>query len=235
MALESTPSNAALAPRWVRGLVIYSGVALVITALHRYVSGLDAHVALLAPLAAEFATEQFAIIASHSVSEFIHRIGGSLLVVLGLLQFSAKLRTRRPRFHRWSGRVYAALAIIAALSGIYMSVLFPFGGLTETVPSVLFGVGLVAVTVAGIVTARRRNFEAHGEWMMRSFAIVVGPFVIRVVYPVLLFGLGMDARPAVGVSFWLGWVISLGIAELLIARRRAQRRGQVGPETPASA
>lgn len=223
---EREPASAAalsIAPRWAKPIIVYFGVALIVTALHRYVSGLEAHIALLEPLAAEFATEQFEIIAAHPTAEWLHRIGGSLLVLTGLLQFSAKLRARRPTVHRWCGRSYVALAIIAGLSGAYMGVRFPFGGLTEALPSATFGLALVIVTLIALAAARDRKFERHREWMVRSFAIVLGPMLIRIAYPILLFGFGIPARPAVGISFWIGWIVSVAVAELWIARRRRLR------------
>jgi xanthine/uracil permease len=108
------------------------------------------------------------------------------------------------------------------MSGIAMSLTAPFGGVGETVPSVIFGVALIVVTLLGLARARARQFERHREWMVRSFALCLGPVAIRLLAPIFVYGLGMPERAAIVPSFWAGWLVNLALAEVWIRRR--QRR-----------
>src|SRR5438874_13672562 len=43
---------------------------------------------------------------SHPLLTMVHIVPGLLFVVLGPFQFVRSLRNRRPKLHRWSGRVF---------------------------------------------------------------------------------------------------------------------------------
>ena len=53
-------------------------------------------------IATEMVPKQF----EWPIQNMIHRLGGTLYMVLGVLQFSKTFRARRPRVHRWAGRVF---------------------------------------------------------------------------------------------------------------------------------
>lgn len=229
----------ALVPVWGRRAAIFLAVGLLAFALHPYLAGLDTHIRYVQWIAHEFATVHLAVIRSFPVSEHLHRLGGSLLVVAGLLQFSDGLRRTRPRLHRATGWVYVPLAVLAGLSGAFMAFTHPFGGALEVVPSVVFGGALVVVTLVALALARRRRFEAHREWMVRSFAIVLGPMTIRLVYPPFWLLLGVPERQTIWITFWIGWLVNVAVAEAWIrARRRrlaAARAPRIGLSGPGPA
>lgn len=211
-----------IVPRWGERAAIALAVGLLAFALHRYLGGFESHVRYVRWIADEFASEQLAVIRASPISEHLHRLGGSALVIAGLLQFSPGLRRRRPALHRAIGRVYVALALVAASSGITMAIAHPFGGLAETIPGVLFGVLLIVTTIVALRLAMRRRIAAHRAWMIRSFALVLGPMTIRLVYvPMWMLG-GIPERETIAPAFWIGWLVNLGLAELWI--RRSRRR-----------
>ena len=218
--------DAALVPVWGRRAAIFLAVGLLAFALHPYLAGFDAHVRYVQLIAHEFATVHLPVIRSFPVSEHLHRLGGSLLVLAGLLQFSDSLRRSQPRMHRAIGWVYVPLALLAGLSGATMAWRHPFGGVLEVIPSLVFGAALVVVTIVALMLARRRKVQRHQEWMIRSYAIVLGPMTIRIVYVPLWMLLGVPERHAIWISFWLGWVLNLAVAAAWIRarRRRANRR-----------
>jgi len=45
--------------------------------------------------------------------------------------------------------------------------------------------------------------------LQRSFALALGPLLVRVVYVPLWAALGVDQREAMGPAFWLGWGLPL--------------------------
>src|SRR6266508_3975713 len=48
----------------------------------------------------------------HRVLTLVHIAPGLLFMLLGPLQFMPKLRARRPRFHRWCGRIFVAAGTV---------------------------------------------------------------------------------------------------------------------------
>ena len=209
-------------PGWGRKLSVGLAIGLIAFALHRYVAGLDGHVAVVQYIAHEFATEQMAVLAASPVSEFLHRVGGALLVLAGLLQFSDGLRRRRPRLHRAVGWVYVPLALLAAISGMSIVLHHNFGGILEIVPTLVFGVAMLVTTSVAFVLALRRRFARHRIWMIRSYALVLGPMTVRIFYVPLWMLFGLPERHTIWVSYWLGWGITVAIAEWWIRRRGPQ-------------
>lgn len=210
----------AIVPRWAKPVVVVVAIGFAAFAVHRYVFGLESHVVLFSLVFPGYGGEQVPTLAGQPITEFLHRVGGAVLLAAGLAQFSPGLRRERPVLHRWTGRVYVPLALLAAISGIAMGVSVPFGGLGETIPAVVFGVALIVVTLLGLARARARQFERHREWMVRSFALCLGPASIRLLAPIFVYGLGMAERTAIVPSFWAGWIVNLALAEAWIRARR---------------
>lgn len=212
--------NQAIVPGWAKPIVVVVAIGFAAFSVHRYALGLESHVALFSLVFPGYGGEQVPVLAEHPVSELLHRAGGALLLVLGLAQFSTRLRRTRPKLHRWTGRIYVPLAVLAGITGAALGVITPFGGVGETIPAVIFGIALIAVTLLGLARARARQFERHREWMVRSFALCLGPASIRLLAPIFVYGLGMVERVAMVPSFWAGFVVNLAIAELFIRARR---------------
>ncbi|MFO7565703.1 MAG: DUF2306 domain-containing protein [Enhygromyxa sp.] len=232
--MTTKPDPQAIAPRWARPVVLLLAIILSAFAIGRYLSGLDGHKVIVGLLAPEYAAQHIDVLASHPGSELLHRLGGTILVATGLAQFSVKLRRARPKLHRICGYIYIVLALSAGLSGIYLGLRLPFSGVAETIPSVIFGVALIVVTVVALNLARQRRFEIHREWMVRSYALVLGPAVIRLLYLPTWRVFGLDQHDAMWVTFWVGWLTTWGFAELWIAARKRRLQALRGAKARAT-
>ena len=97
--------------------------------------------------------------------------------ILGALQFSPALRRTGHRWHRLAGRVLAPCGIIAALTGLWMAQFYPWpptDGVAVYVERAVFGMGMLVSLVLALRAIRQRAFRAHGEWMIRAYAIGMG-------------------------------------------------------------
>jgi uncharacterized membrane protein len=231
--MSGKPDPQAIVPRWARPVIFVLAALLTWFALDRYIAGLDGHKRVFEFLAPDYGAVQLDVLASRPASELLHRVGGTILLVAGLLQFSAKLRRERPKLHRASGYVYVVLAVSAGASGIYLGVREPFAGIAETIPAVLFGGALIVTTVVALRLARQRRFEIHREWMVRSFALTLGPIMQRVYYLPAWSLFGIDEFDAMWIGFWLGWLSAWIPAELWIAARRRRLQALRDGKLPA--
>ena len=156
----------------------------------------------------------------------VHILGATTYCVLGAFQFMPSLRRRRPRWHRWSGRVLVPAGLAAAVSGLVMAV-------SDDLPvhdnaalmwlRLFFGTLMAVGLVLGLAAIRGRDVRSHQRWMARSYAIaqgagtqaiVLGPMVLLVDQP------GGDLK-AVGMGF--AWVLNLAVAEWLVRRSQGRR------------
>jgi uncharacterized membrane protein len=154
----------------------------------------------------------------------VHIVAAAVFAILGVFQFSARLRRRRPSWHRRSGRVLVGAGLAVAGSGLWMTLFYtgaPGGQLLWAV-RILVGSAMAAFIVLGFTAIRRRDLAAHRAWMIRAYALAVGAGTQAFTQGVgeALFGTG-ELSTALSVS--AGWVINVAVAEWVIRRPRARR------------
>lgn len=154
----------------------------------------------------------------------IHIVSATLYFLLGAFQFVPSLRAK-PRYHRLAGRILIPAGLLAALSGLWMTVFYAYpegdGGLLFAL-RLVFGTAMVVSILLGLRSVMRREFRQHSAWMTRGYAIGVaaGTQVFTTIPWVLVFG--EPDRFTASVLLGAGWVLNLIVAELII-RRRARR------------
>lgn len=217
-------------PRHVRGArLVVGGVVLLVvvtllSSLTRYVLPAWLHMHIATVLFRDFAGH-LAVLAAYPVVEALHRLGGSLYLVLGVVQFMGRVRARYPGWHRVSGYVFLGLTLLIGVSGMWIGVVLPYQP-GESVPSLLFGALMLICAGKALVCARRRELRAHREWMIRSFSIGLGVGAIRVFgIPLMAARVGTAADLIVAI-FWLGFVSTLLVAELWIRASRVTSGGR---------
>lgn len=164
-----------------------------------------------------------------------HVVAMSAFCLLGAFQFSPALRIRRT-WHRATGRVLMPAGFIAALSGVWLAVVF--GGradeFAQAMVRLAFGVAMTGCLVRGAFAIRRGDFAAHGAWFTRAYAIAVsgGTQALVFVLWALIFGEEVDTF---GEPFLVaaGFVINSAVAELIIIKRARASRAPAS-RAPAS-
>jgi uncharacterized membrane protein len=173
------------------------------------------------PLGAGLPPSMQANFQAHSFGIYLHVFAAVTALLIGPLQFWAKLRLLRPRLHRWLGRIYLGFGVLCGgLAGLYMSQ-FANGGLV-----VRLGFGTLALVwlwtgFQAYWSIRAGAVEAHRAWMVRNFALTLAAVSLRVYLPLSMMA-GIEFGTAYAFIAWLCWVPNLLLAELLWNRRRAQ-------------
>jgi uncharacterized membrane protein len=153
--------------------------------------------------------------------------------ILGAFQFSPGFRRRNRPWHRAAGRVLGVCGLVAALTGLWMAQFYPWpegDGQGVYLERLVFGTAMAASIVLGIdAVARRRDFKAHGAWMIRAYAIGLGGRDAGVDGSAVVHAGGGEAgETARAVMMGAGWVINVVVAERII------RRGQAAGMKPAA-
>jgi uncharacterized membrane protein len=110
-----------------------------------------------------------------------HVLIAIIIIGSGPLQLTPQIRNRFPRFHRYTGRVYIAVAAATSLAGLYLV-------WTRGVPGGMLGhltVSLDAVLIIifgglAINFAIKRQFDRHRRWAMRLFMVVSAVWFFRI-------------------------------------------------------
>ena len=171
-----------------------------------------------------------------------HGITGALALLLGLSQFSARLRRRHLRWHRWMGRVYVSGVAVAAPIGIVIEAVKYVNGtapLRLLIGSTGFGILFALTTGVGFSLARRGQVQQHRRWMTRSYAIATVflqtrcvehvPWLSRLLHWPIEF-----LETHLVSALWLHVAISIAAAELVLQyeTRRRTRPGSAREPSP---
>ena len=107
----------------------------------------------------------------------------------------------------------------------------PFVGIEEIVPVYFFGIIFLYCIYQAYIQARRRNIEAHQNWVLRLFSIGLGVSTNRILFLIMVYLTPLDERVIFPLTLWLSWVPHLLVVEWWIQAntKKASRRQQVTP------
>jgi uncharacterized membrane protein len=182
------------------------------------------------------ATPQNARFLDSPVPVVTHIVSVTVYSLLGAFQFVPALRRRRGSWHRIAGRILIPAGLLAALSGLWMSVFYPHppgDGALLLVFRLIFGSAMVASIGLGIRGIVRRDFIRHSVWMTRAYAIGVGAGTqaLLLIPGSMIFGSTNELSRAVFMG--AAWVINLAVAQYVICRRARPARQRSRPSGPS--
>jgi uncharacterized membrane protein len=150
-----------------------------------------------------------------------HILPAMLFMVLGPLQFVRSLRSKYPRVHRWSGRIFLAASAVVGVTGLTLAFGKTIGGVDEKAAIALFGTFFLIALGKALWHALRRDFAEHREWMIRGYAIGLAVATIRPIMgtffaAALMRGHRPEPREFFGTAFWIGFTLQMIAAEIWI-------------------
>jgi uncharacterized membrane protein len=159
----------------------------------------------------------------HPIVTRLHTIGGAVFLLLAPLQFMAPVRRRFVRLHRWTGRTLLGIGLLITINGLFFALLMPIAGPLESIGVSLAG-GLFLFSMGrAFLAIRSGDVERHREWMIRAFAVAIGISTVRVVgggIDPALTPYGYSPSQLLGLSLWVGWLLTVAAAEIWIRRSR---------------
>lgn len=158
-----------------------------------------------------------------------HGLAGAAALCLGASQFSARLRQRHVQVHRILGRCYVTSVAIAAPVSIAVTLLRnepPLRLVVYTQASLW-----LLTTAVAFYCIRRRNYQQHRQWMMRSYSITLIFLTDRVLDAIPgVSAFDTDADPSIS---WLCNVLAWVVPSLIISWQNLTSRRQAPEPSPA--
>jgi predicted membrane protein DUF2306 len=154
----------------------------------------------------------------------LHFVPALMFTLILPLELWPGSRRRFPRFHRLAGRVAAVAGALFCLTGFVLPYVMPARPFSERAFMTTVS-GLFAVLLGlGVMAARRRDFIAHRQWMLRVTAVALGPLTQRAIFPFFA-AAGIDGVPRFWDLFmsaaWFSLVVNVVIVEWWIRRTAA--------------
>jgi hypothetical protein len=145
---------------------------------------------------------------------YAHMLGGTTMLAVGAAAVYLGWTRTAYRYHRWFGYAYLSGGTAGASLGLALSLRNPhhIGGIT--VATGTLAIVWLAVAALALRAARNRRFDAHRDWMIRSYVLTWTFAGCRVAGRVpALESLGDPGGAAI---VWLSWIVPLVLCELAL-------------------
>ena len=157
------------------------------------------------------------------IAFFIHVFTSMLVLIAGFTQFSKKLLQKRPRLHRTFGYIYVInVLLITGPAALIMS-FYANGGIVARIAFVLLSVLWLSFTSIALYKAIKRDFIAHKNFMIRSYALTLSAISLRSWKVIIATFTTIRPMDRYRLIAWLGWVLNLLIAEVIILQQVKRR------------
>ncbi|MBK7561394.1 MAG: DUF2306 domain-containing protein [Chitinophagaceae bacterium] len=167
--------------------------------------------------------QQYIDIDHWRIAFFIHVYASLWVLFAGFTQFSKKLLRYNPRLHRTFGYIYVTnVLLITGPAGLVMG-FYANGGLFSRVAFVLLALLWIFFTVMALIRAKQKDFKAHRNYMIRSYALTLSALTLRAWKYGITNTVVLPPMDVYRVVAWLGWVGNLVVAEYLIYRYKRKR------------
>ena len=153
----------------------------------------------------------------------LHILAALPYSMLGAFQFAPGFRRNHRSLHRAAGRALVVLGLIVALSGLWMTLIYPWpeaDGVAVYLERLVFGTAMLVSMVLGVNAIRRRDFAGHGNWMIRAYAIAMGAGTQVLTHMPWFILVGRPTEGPRAVMMGSAWVINVIVAEWIIRRPR---------------
>jgi uncharacterized membrane protein len=161
---------------------------------------------------------------------YVHIFSGPVVLFNGLILLSESVRRRHGRLHRVLGRVQVVVLLLFVLPSSVVMSRHAFGGWPAGLSFLLLSAATAGCAIVGVVHARRRRYDLHRRWMLRSYVLICSAVALRLISGAA--GLVGVPSPegAYIVAAWTSWVFPLAayeIAERLPAPRQSRHPDSV--------
>ena len=156
-----------------QGKLIFYALFLAATAFVTYMKNRDAFDGA-SPMALHYAPAKWFLAA--------HAAFGMVAIILGVFQFSNRLRARYLPQHRMLGYVYVVCVFISA--PLAVPVAMKIGSLSLVAATCTQSFGWIVTTAIGLYCIRNGNLTQHRRWMIRSYPFAMVFTVARLIIPI---------------------------------------------------
>ena len=158
------------------------------------------------------------------ISVVLHAICGATFALFAPLQLFPTLRRRFPKLHRRAGWVLVLAGLTIAVSGLVMVVLIPYSAtLPLRATRIVVGAMVIACLTLSIHAIRQRRVAQHRDWMLRTYALIMGAGTQAVVGVPIFLLYGQPEPAVMDLILAVCWPINLAVAEWVIRGYRLPR------------
>lgn len=155
----------------------------------------------------------------YQLAFFAHVYTSIFTLLLGFFQFSSTIRIKYPKLHRSIGKFYIGIIVIlAGPSGLVMGY-HANGGVYSQISFCLLSILWIYFSLMAYKYARTKKWTLHKNFIYRSYALTLSAISLRLFKWIIVGTFALPPMDTYQIVSWLGWLVNLGIAELIIRFR----------------
>jgi len=167
--------------------------------------------------------QQYIGIRHWELAFWIHVFTSMPALLAGFTQFTPRLLAKRPKIHRLMGRVYVfTVSFVSGPASLVMA-FYANGGISSRIAFVILALLWLTTTAMGWRKALQREWGAHREWMIRSYALTLSAITLRVWKYLIVLAFEPPPMEVYRLVAWLGFVPNILLVEWWIRRCRKKR------------
>src|SRR6266487_3044182 len=155
-----------------------------------------------------------------------HVASGMIALLIGPLQFIKVIRQKYTKWHRITGKTYLCCVLVGGSVAIYLEITHTIMTSHDNIGHTgLIGLGSAWLSVSAMAfyAIKKRNFQQHREWIIRSY-VATTAFVSFRIFFYLIPALGGWGYEYIGpIILWACWVVPLWITEMILQGSKIQR------------
>jgi len=152
----------------------------------------------------------------YQVAFFSHVFTSFFVLVFGILQLIPFLKLKLKNFHKTIGLLYVSLILFLSAPSGFVMALHANGGLLAKISFIILSVLWFFYTLKAFLFAKKREWNKHENFMYRSFSLTFSAVSLRLFKYILANTLKMPPMDMYIIVSWLGWIVNLAIAEVII-------------------
>jgi hypothetical protein len=146
---------------------------------------------------------------------YVHIFSGPVVLFNGLILLSESVRRRYRGWHARLGRIQVGVLLVFVLPSSAVMSRYAFGGWPAALSFLALSAATAGCAVVGVVYARRRCYDRHRRWMLRSYILICSAVALRLISGAAgLIGVP-SPESAYIVAAWSSWLVPLAAFEVV--------------------
>ncbi len=165
--------------------------------------------------------QQYISIKHWKIAFFTHVFTSMFVLMAGFTQFSKYFLKNYRIAHRFLGYIYVFDILIITGPASFVMALYANGGFSSRAAFTILAISWWFTTFKALQTARNKDFNAHKNWMYRSYALTLSALTLRawkyaIIKIAVMHGIELPPMDVYRTVAWLGFVPNWLLAEWLI-------------------
>lgn len=150
-------------------------------------------------------------------SFYLHVFSSSFIILCGLFQFNRWMIHRQKKLHKLLGYSYISLLLLISGPAAFIMSLYANGGIYAQISFTILSILWIGSTALSLYFVLKKQFERHGNWLLRSYALTLSAVTLRFyAYLLDVFNVNLSPVESYILISYLGWIPNLILAEIMI-------------------